>query len=199
MLTVINSAFGDGNPFCILFDIGMIVMQLIFCYATKKLALRLVPVYIAAVSVIVANAVFFGPFEFIFLTALFLAPLIASDLLFAWGIYAAGNYLSRRAEHKIIVRLIVSVAVLSLFIGVLIWNGTIVFDYSAKVVGENRVYWHGVEYVPASGEYREGKTIARTDDGWMINEVEGDKSHTYIVLRSFLDQYLLVRSDHIHE
>lgn len=47
-----------------------------------------------------------------------------------------------------------------------------------------------------SGEYSEGKTIAKTTDGWQINEVVEDDTHTFVVLRSFLDQYLLVKEDY---
>ncbi len=74
-------------------------------------------------------------------------------------------------------------------------KGVIVFDHSAIRRGEG-VYWKAVLYMPCSGEYTEGKTIAKTGDGWKINEVEEDDTHTFIVLRSFLDQYLLVREDY---
>ncbi len=80
----------------------------------------------------------------------------------------------------------------------------IVFDRSA-VLEEDRILWKGRVYVPAVGEYSEGRTIARTSDGsWKLDEVKEDPSHTFIVLRSFLDQYLYVdeayeipRSGHI--
>ena len=85
-------------------------------------------------------------------------------------------------------------AATSLFL-LLIAKGCIVFDHSAQRRGEG-VYWNGVLYVPCSGEYTEGKTIAKTEDRWQINEAVEDKSHTFIVLRSFLDQYLLVREDY---
>jgi len=86
-------------------------------------------------------------------------------------------------------------AAAALAVVLLIANGVIVFDHSGVRRGEG-VYWNGVLYVPASGEYSEGKTIAKTTDGWQINEVEEDPSHTFIVLRSFLDQSLLVREDY---
>lgn len=79
--------------------------------------------------------------------------------------------------------------------GFLLAKGYIVFDHSGVRRGEG-VYWNDVLYVPASGEYGEGKTIAKTNDGWQINEVKEDDSHTFIVLRSFLDQSLLVREDY---
>lgn len=74
-------------------------------------------------------------------------------------------------------------------------NGIIVLDHSGQRRGEG-VYWNGSLYVPCSGEYSEGKTIAKTEDGWQINEVKEDSSHTFIVLRSFLDEYLLVKEDY---
>lgn len=77
----------------------------------------------------------------------------------------------------------------------LIGNGVIVFDHSAQRRGEG-VFWQGVRYVPCSGAYSEGKTIAKTNDGWSINEVEEDDTHTFVVLRSFLDDCLLVREDY---
>ena len=79
--------------------------------------------------------------------------------------------------------------------GVLLAKGYIVFDHSGVRRGEG-VYWNDVLYVPTSGEYSEGKTIAKTDDCWQINEVEEDDTHTFVVLRSFLDQSLLVREDY---
>jgi len=81
------------------------------------------------------------------------------------------------------------------FVCYLILNGIIVFDHSAVRRGEG-VEWNGVYYEGCSAEYTEGKTIAKTKDGWHINEVVEDKTHTFIVLRSFLDQYLLVREDY---
>ena len=44
---------------------------------------------------------------------------------------------------------------------------------------------------------KEGKTIAKTKDGFQICEVEGDESHTFVGLRSFLDNWLLVREDYV--
>ena len=77
----------------------------------------------------------------------------------------------------------------------LVSSGAIVFDHSGERRGEC-LYWKGYVYVPAGGDYDEGKTIAKTTDGWQINEVEGDPEHIYVVLRSFLDDYLFVREDH---
>ena len=78
----------------------------------------------------------------------------------------------------------------------LISSGAIVFDHSGERWGEG-LYWNGYYYVQTGGSYDEGKTIAKTTDGWQINEVEGDPEHIYVVLRSFLDNYLLVREDQL--
>lgn len=74
-------------------------------------------------------------------------------------------------------------------------SGLLVSDHSAEWRGQDTIYWNGSYYDACSGDYREGKTIAKTTDGWDINEIEGDPSHTYIVARSFLDQYLFVKRD----
>lgn len=87
------------------------------------------------------------------------------------------------------------VVAMAMLLAFLFANGIIVFDHSGVRRGEG-VYWNDVLYVPASGEYSEGKTIAKTNDGWQINEVEEDDTHTFIVMRSFLDQSLLVREDY---
>ena len=83
----------------------------------------------------------------------------------------------------------------ALLICALIFNGVIVFDHSAQRRGE-KVFWNNALYVPCSGSYSEGKTIAKTADGTRINEVKQDDSHTFIVERSFLDDHLLVREDY---
>ena len=82
--------------------------------------------------------------------------------------------------------------VISLGILVLLWNsGVFVFDRSAIVHMEG-MSWKGQDYSRAGGEYTEGRTIAKSKDGWEINEVKEDPSHTFVVARSFLDQYLFV-------
>lgn len=60
-----------------------------------------------------------------------------------------------------------------LFAALLINKGVIVFDHSGERMGGG-VYWNNARYVPCPGEYTEGKTIARTKDGFMINQVEED-------------------------
>lgn len=98
--------------------------------------------------------------------------------------------------------LIVSVSIvvfLAAIVGLLFATGILVTDHSAQRGFENSVIWQGHTYVPYSypGEYHEGKTIAMTTDGLRINEVEEDPTHTFIVLRSFLDQWLLVREEYL--
>jgi hypothetical protein len=88
------------------------------------------------------------------------------------------------------------VALVAVF-ALMVANGIIVFDHSAERGFENSVKWKGVTYMPVSGKYKEGKTIAKTKDGFQINEVEGDDSHTFLVIRSFLDQWLVVREDYV--
>ena len=74
-------------------------------------------------------------------------------------------------------------------------SGFIVFDNSAIVYAEI-LTWNEKNYVPTGGEYTEGRTIAKSKDGWNINEAEEDPSHTFIVARSFIDQYLYVADDY---
>ena len=90
----------------------------------------------------------------------------------------------------------IAVVVIAL-LGIMVANGIIVFDHSAQRIGENDITWKGVNYYAVYGKYREGKTIAKTDDGFNICEVEGDDSHTFVGLRSFLDNWLLVREDYV--
>lgn len=59
------------------------------------------------------------------------------------------------------------------------------------------LHWNGAKYIEISGRYSEGKTLALTTDGsWEINAVKEDNTHTFVVLRSFLDDYLYVREDY---
>lgn len=63
-------------------------------------------------------------------------------------------------------------------------------------VGIEAVEIENVRYLYTSFELtEEGKTIALIDD-WHINEVPEDPSHTFLVVRSFLDQYYIVREDY---
>ena len=81
---------------------------------------------------------------------------------------------------------------------VLIINGTIVLDHSAKQGFEHSVTWKGKTYVQKYYRHSgEGKTLARTDRGFDLNEVEDDPNHDFLVVRSFLDQYNLVNEDYV--
>ena len=87
--------------------------------------------------------------------------------------------------------------VVTILFGFMVANGIIVFDHSAERIFENDVKWKGVNYFAVYGKYREGKTIAKTKDGFQICEIEGDDSQTFIGMRSFLDNWLLVREDYV--
>lgn len=61
----------------------------------------------------------------------------------------------------------------------------------------NGLYWKGHAYIECIGEYSEGKTLAMNSEGnWQVNAVKEDPSNTFVVKRSFLDQYLCVREDY---
>ena len=79
----------------------------------------------------------------------------------------------------------------------LLWRmGVFVTDRSAAVYIEHMT-WKGQSYSQISGQYTEGRTIAKSEDGsWKINEVKEDPSHTFVVARSFLDDRLYVSDDY---
>lgn len=79
--------------------------------------------------------------------------------------------------------------------GMLWYSGVFVSDRSAIVHVEG-MKWNGKDYSRIGGEYTEGRTIAKSDNGWKINEIKEDPSHTFVVVRSFLDQYLYVADDY---
>ena len=56
--------------------------------------------------------------------------------------------------------------------------------------------WNGKEYSPIGGKCTEGRTIARGQDSWVIDAVKEDPTHTFIVVRSFLDDHLFVADDY---
>lgn len=63
-------------------------------------------------------------------------------------------------------------------------------------VGGERVQIDGVNYHYVNITLsEEGKTIALVDD-WKVNEIPEDSSHTFLVVRSFLDDYSIVREDY---
>lgn len=95
-------------------------------------------------------------------------------------------------NKKLVICICIAVAAVSI-VAALILTGVIVLDRSGERLFENGLRWKGNDYVAVSGKYHEGKTIAKTKDGFNINEVEEDDSHTFLVVRSFLDQWLVVR------
>ena len=81
---------------------------------------------------------------------------------------------------------------------VLLWrSGIFLYDRSAEYAG-NRLYWKGRVYVSvAACDLTEGRGLAKTRDGtWTVHAVKEDPTHTFVVLRSFLDQYLFVAEDY---
>ncbi len=97
---------------------------------------------------------------------------------------------------KNITTLIVSLAIIILVAFISIPK-LLVTDRSAVSYG-NGIIWNDVKYIPTSaGGYHEKKTVAKTSDGWNVVEIKEDPSHTFIVQRSFLDNYLLVDESYV--
>ncbi len=93
--------------------------------------------------------------------------------------------------------LIIALACVTVAAAILFASGIIVTDRSAVLSAEG-LSWKGDYYLPCTGYYREGKTLAKTSDGsWSINEVSGDGAHNFVVARSGTDDALYVRSDYI--
>lgn len=82
-----------------------------------------------------------------------------------------------------------------LIVVLLFANGVILLDHTAERQGDS-FSWRGVRYVLCTADHHEGKAIAETIDGFRVLEVAEDKSHTFLVLRSFLDDQLYVREDY---
>lgn len=81
-------------------------------------------------------------------------------------------------------------------ITVIFASGVIVTDRTAVYSAEG-LSWNSSFYKFCSGIYEDGKTVAKTSDGsWNINEVKGDTDHNFVVVRSRLDDSLLVREDY---
>ncbi len=99
-------------------------------------------------------------------------------------------------KNKKLYALLGMVAIIGAVLVAMVINGVIVLDRSGERLFENGLRWKANDYTQISGKYSEGKTIAKTKDGLDINEVEEDDSHTFLVVRSFLDQWLVVRDDY---
>ena len=101
-----------------------------------------------------------------------------------------------KKKLNIIIRCLIGLILIAAIFFRLWDRGAFIFDRTADV-DLNRVTWNGRQYSPISGEYSEGKTIARGKEAdWVINSVKEDPSHTFIVARSFLDQSLMVADDY---
>jgi len=78
------------------------------------------------------------------------------------------------------------------------YSGVFVTDYSVAVYAEGGMRWQGRVYqkVGSTSGYTEGRTLAKSENGWKLNEVREDPSHNIVIVRSFLDQYLYVAEGH---
>ena len=102
-----------------------------------------------------------------------------------------GDFVSKRIKFILTLLLIFSLVIIAL----MLWR---LLCIPTAEVSSNHVIWNEKEYCQAYGVYTEGKTIAKGKEAdWKINSVKEDPSHTFIVARSFLDQYLFVSSDYI--
>ena len=82
------------------------------------------------------------------------------------------------------------------WVGYRLWeSGAFIFRQSATVYIESAEL-EGRTYSYISGDYTEGRTIAKGQDGWVIKEVKEDPGHTFIAVRDFLDNMLLVADDY---
>lgn len=91
---------------------------------------------------------------------------------------------------------IIAVAVCLAAAVTVIFSACGITDRSAVYSAEG-LRWNGTFYKTCSGFYEEGKTIAKTTDGnFDINEIENDPEHNFVVVRSFTDDSLFVRSDY---
>ena len=86
-------------------------------------------------------------------------------------------------------------AFICLLAAALFGSGVLVLDHTAEETGDGFV-WKGTRYVFCSADYHEGKTVARTNGGSSILAVEEDGTHTFLVIRSFLDDQLCVKEDY---
>ncbi len=97
---------------------------------------------------------------------------------------------NKLSNYRNLIRAIIVIA-MALLLALYICSKVIVFDRSETRVG-NDLVWNDTTYVRCSGSHTEGKRIAQTEDGYDIIEIKEDPTHTFIVLRNFLDQQLMV-------
>ncbi len=85
---------------------------------------------------------------------------------------------------------------LILFIGIFTYRYCSI-DRTAEIGFENQITYKGNIYIPANFAFtEEGKTIAKAD-GWDIMEIPEDKTHSFLAVRSFSDNYTVVRKDYV--
>ncbi|MCR5835038.1 MAG: hypothetical protein K6G88_00860 [Lachnospiraceae bacterium] len=101
----------------------------------------------------------------------------------------------KKVKKIVSVVLIITAAIIA--IPVLAWNVNKAVLTRDGFIGEEQVKIASVDYRYDNFVVsKEGKTIALVDD-WKINEVPEDPSHTFLVVRSFLDQYYIVKRDYV--
>jgi len=97
-------------------------------------------------------------------------------------------------------RIILSCLIIVAFVAIIafnLWKGGAFLPRSADV-DSNHITWNGQNYSPVlGGDYTEDRTIAKGKDAdWVVISIKEDPSHTFVVARSFLDQYLMVSDDY---
>lgn len=70
-------------------------------------------------------------------------------------------------------------------------------DRTARAVGEKGFIIQGESYVSIPvGFTKEGKTVAKADN-FDIMEIPEDESHTFLAVRSFLDNWIIVKESYV--
>ena len=86
------------------------------------------------------------------------------------------------------IRNIIPIVVISLFLCACASKNEAYFEQGYLV-------FNGEKYVETDGNYSESKHKLCKVDGYTVYGVVGDEDHNYIVIRSFLDNYLYVKED----
>lgn len=93
---------------------------------------------------------------------------------------------------------ILPLLLIAVLIGTFAVRNFVVFDHSAQINTDWGFVWKDVQYIPVTIEAgKTTKCIAKTTDGQKIKEYEDDPSHTFLELRSFLDNNSVVREDYV--
>lgn len=96
----------------------------------------------------------------------------------------------------IIIVIIIVAALVDGWLWMFTGRSLFIFDQSAEGTLSD-IYWKGNHYVQVSGfAHDKTKAAAQTKDGFTVSVVKGDRDRNYIILRSFLDQWYLVRDDY---